>query len=121
MSVFYKTSATRLASWFCATMVLLFVSSILALANSARHLAVEAVGNLFDCSNVAVDAACQERRATGAGSIGATTSDASTATAESASGIFLLPEEAVFNFRIDLVEPLLCALCSIPVLLDFSL
>jgi hypothetical protein len=27
----------------------------------------------------------------------------------------LLPEEAVFNFRIDLVEPLLCALCSIPV------
>ena len=33
----------------------------------------------------------------------------------------LLPEEAVFDFRIDLVEPLLCALRSIPVPLDFSL
>jgi hypothetical protein len=31
-----------------------------------------------------------------------------------------LPEEAVFDFRIDLVKPLLCALRSIPMPLDFS-
>jgi hypothetical protein len=33
----------------------------------------------------------------------------------------LLPEEAVFNFRIDLVEPMLCALRSIPAPPEFSL
>ena len=32
-----------------------------------------------------------------------------------------LLEEACFDFRINLVEPLLCALCSVPVPLDFSL
>ena len=33
----------------------------------------------------------------------------------------LLPEEAVFDFCIDRAEPLLCALRSIPIRLDFSL
>ena len=33
----------------------------------------------------------------------------------------LLPEEAFFDFRINLAEPLLCALYSVPVALGFSL
>ena len=33
----------------------------------------------------------------------------------------LLPEEAFFDFRINLVEPTLCALCSVPVRLGLSL
>ena len=33
----------------------------------------------------------------------------------------LLPEEAFFDFRINRVEPLLCALCSVPVLRGFRL
>jgi hypothetical protein len=32
----------------------------------------------------------------------------------------LLPEKAAFDFRIDLVKPLLCALRSIPMPLDFT-